>query len=100
MKKSKDDLVEDLLSYKSEVKKPEVKKPLNLSETIIKTQDFTINGVEFFVGQRVRMKENFNRFKEHSLVEILGVNKQKEIHIVSVYDGSKGYVICEQLYFD
>ena len=97
MKKS--ELVEDILSYKAEPK--QVKEPkINSSEYIINTKDFKVKGIDFFIGQRVRMKENFNRFKEDQLVEVLGINKDQEIHILSVYDGSKGYVTTEQLYID
>lgn len=72
----------------------------NLSESIIKTKDFVVEGVELFIGQRVRMKENFNRLKTSQLVEILSVNKNNEIQVLSVYDGSKTYVNIDQISFD
>lgn len=72
----------------------------NLSDSIIKTKDFVIEGVEFFIGQRVRMKENINRLKTNQLVEILSVNKDNEIQVLSVYDGSKTYVSVNQISFD
>lgn len=81
----------------------EVKKDLpvkNLSDSIIKTKDFVIEGIEFFIGQRVRMKENINRLKTNQLVEILSVNKDNEIQVLSVYDGSKTYVNINQISFD
>lgn len=95
------ELVEDILNFKPEPKiKTESIKEENVSERIIKTQDFQVSGIDLFVGQRVRMKENFNRLKEHQLVEILGVNKNKEIQVLSVYDGSKTYLTLDQIYFD
>jgi hypothetical protein len=95
------ELIEDILSFESEPKKEKIKEKVeNISERIINTQDFKVKDVDLFVGQRVRMKENFNRLKENQLVEILGINKQQEIHIVSVYDGSKAYVTLDQIYLD
>ena len=59
-----------------------------------------INGEEFEIGNRLRMKETINRMKESQLVEIIGVNKNGEIHVQSVYDHSKLYVTQDQLYSD
>lgn len=101
--KKKNDIVEDifgLANTKPVAVTKESKIKINLSETIIKTKDLKIKGIDFFIGQRVRMKDNINRIKQSQLVEILSVNKNNEIQVVSVYDGSKVYVDISQLDFN
>lgn len=76
------------------------KKDSLINKEATTTTTIMISGEEFIIGNRVRIKENINRFKQSQLVEIIGINKDGEIHIRSVYDHSKLYVTPEQLYFD
>jgi len=59
-----------------------------------------ISNEELSIGNRIRMKENYNRLKENQLVEIIGFNKKGEIQVCSVYDHSKEFVTVEQVYFE
>jgi hypothetical protein len=81
-----------------------IKKQKNLEKNLEKIDHerntIIIDNEELFIGNRIRMKENFNRMKEDQLVEIIGFNKKGEIQVCSVYDHSKEFVTIEQVYYN
>jgi len=92
-------------SLKKEIENLKIdKKQKNLEKNLEKLDydrnTIIIDGEELSIGNRIRMKENFNRLKEHQLVEIIGFNRKGEIHVCSVYDHSKQFVTIEQVYYN
>lgn len=93
-------------SLKKEIKslKTNNKKEKKLEKDLQKIDNerntIIISNEELSIGNRIRMKENYNRLKENQLVEIIGFNKKGEIQVCSVYDHSKEFVTIEQVYFE
>jgi hypothetical protein len=72
----------------------------NLEKIDYERNTIIIDGEELSIGNRIRMKENFNKLKEDQLVEIIAFNKKGEIQVCSVYDHSKEFVTIEQVYYN
>lgn len=82
------------------VSKKEKKLEKDLDKIDYDRHTIIIDNEELSIGNRVRIRENFNRLKEDQLVEIIGFNKKGEIQILSVYDHSKYFVTIDQLYYN
>lgn len=91
-------------SLKKEINILRRKKEKNLEKDLNKIDyeknTIIIDDEELSIGNRIRMKENFNRLKQDQLVEILAFNKKGEIQVCSVYDHSKEFVTIEQVYYE
>jgi len=96
---NKPEIVDEVVEVKDSIELL-ISTALQKAETIKEQIVITISGEQFEIGNRVRMKENINRMKQSQLVEIIGVNKEGQIQIRSVYDHSKLFVSSDQLYFD